>query len=374
MPAQVLHILHGLRVLEDLKHQGPPSLRVLAESLQEATFFPSFCLGCQGPDIFYHNQRTRPVGLEYGSLMHRRGYGSVTAVLLGEAIQESQHWEVPRQELAYSVGFAMHPFLDRALHPYIISRSGSGGNAAETVAHALYHIFLERLLDAAFLEVSRDEPWMRAFLPWLGLVDPGQPAVYGFRQKEMLAEPACALAGALVPLLVRALTTAYPERAGRDKLLEQRLAHVFTDAAYFYEHTDPVTAGNRINATARGGIDASHARYLAAILYPIQVQGDVDVLNSRRDEWLHPCEGTGASHASVHQLFDEAVDAAKATLLQAWEANEQGEIATAIGTASLSTNDAEGRRCQPRHFSPLPLERLLNDQVMARWGDLNVQP
>lgn len=373
MPAQLLHILHGLHVLEDLQRMGPPSLCVLAASLQEASFFPSFCLGCQGPDIFYHNQRTRPVGLEYGSLLHRRGYGAVTAVLLGNAIKEFQHRGVPGQELAYSIGFAMHPFLDRALHPYIISRSGSGGNAAETVAHARYHIFLERLLDATFLEECRDETWMRVFLPWLGPINPGQPSVCGFRQRDVLAEPARALADVLVPLLSRALATAYPERAGRDMLLDQRLAHVFIDAAYFYEHTDPVAAGERINATAREGVDASHARYLAAILYPMQVPQDVDVLNSRRAEWLHPCEGAGASDASVRQLFDEAVDAAKAALLQVWEANDQGEIAAVIGTASLSTNDAEGRRCQPRHFSPLPLERLLNAQTMARWGDPSVQ-
>lgn len=373
MPAQLLHILHGLHVLEDLQRMGPPSLRVLAENLQEPTFFPLFCLGCQGPDIFYHNQRTRPVGLEYGSLMHRRGYGSVTAVLLSEAVREFRNCGVPGPGLAYSIGFAMHPFLDRALHPYIISRSGSGGNAAETVAHARYHIFLERLLDATFLEECRDETWMRVFLPWLGPINPGQAAVCGFRQREVLAEPAHAFADVLVPLLSRALASAYPERAGRDMLLDQRLAHVFIDAAYFYEHIDPVAAADRINATALGSVDASHARYLAAILYPMRVPQDVDVLNSRRAEWLHPCEGAGASDASVHQLFDEAVEAAKAALLQVWEANNQGEIAAAIGTASLSTNDAEGRRCQPRHFSPLPLERLLNEQTMARWCDPSVQ-
>jgi len=370
MPSQLLHVLHGLAVLEALEVQESSSLREAVEMVRDPAFFSSFCLGCQGPDIFYHNQRTRPIGLEYGSLMHRRGCGAVTAVLLGAALERYRMRGEADHELAYALGFAMHAFLDRALHPYIISRSGSGGNAAETAARALHHIFLERLLDAAFLEECRVESWFQPLGPFFDRVDGNQLLACSVRQAELLAKPARALAGLLVPLFSRALVSAYPERAGRDRILKERLEHVCADAAYFYEHTDPHHARARNRADASGGTSRVRARYLAAILYPCALPQDIDVLNKQGSPWIHPCEGVGVSHASVRELFDSAVQNAAKALVCAWEMTGAENLSACIGNASLSTNDAQGRRCLPRHFSPLPVGMLLDAQVIAWWGIL----
>ena len=355
--------------MRGLSVRGLLSLGEAARILREPSFLPSFCLGCQGPDIFYHNQRTRPVGLEYGSLMHRRGYGAVTAVLLGEALERFRIGDGADRELAYALGFAMHAFLDRALHPYIISRSGSGGNAAETAARALYHIFLERLLDAAFLEECRAESWFQPLGSWFERADESKLLACSIRQAEILAEPARALAGSLVPLFSRALVSAYPERAGRDRLLEQRLGNAFSDAAYFFEHTDPRRARAQVSSAESGGMSLARARYLAAILYPSALPHDVDVLNTQGAPWLHPCEGEGVLHSSVRELFDSAVQNAAEAIACTWEMPGAENISACIGNASLSTNDAEGRTCQPRHFSPLPMEMLLEAQAAAWWDE-----
>ena len=81
MPAQILHVLFGedslnraaAGISEGSGEVGAYIDRILGD---KAVFF---ALGCQGPDIFYHNQHTRPVSLEYGTLLHRRGYGDFTA-------------------------------------------------------------------------------------------------------------------------------------------------------------------------------------------------------------------------------------------------------------------------------------------------------
>jgi hypothetical protein len=71
MPAQISHIIAGERAF---------GLRFAGRSRpEEGGAAAWFALGCQGPDIFYHNQRTKPSGLHYGALAHRRRYGSLAA-------------------------------------------------------------------------------------------------------------------------------------------------------------------------------------------------------------------------------------------------------------------------------------------------------
>lgn len=59
MPAQILHTLFGEDLMAEL-HGNHPWHRLTKK------YGSVFALGCQGPDIFYHSQKTRPVALEYG--------------------------------------------------------------------------------------------------------------------------------------------------------------------------------------------------------------------------------------------------------------------------------------------------------------------
>ena len=85
MPAQILHSLFGEDVITGIHSRLAGRYGIIADKALEKILYaykPAFVLGCQGPDIFYHSRQRRPVGLEYGSLLHRRGAGIFTAGLL----------------------------------------------------------------------------------------------------------------------------------------------------------------------------------------------------------------------------------------------------------------------------------------------------
>jgi hypothetical protein len=67
MPSQIAHILAGEGMLEALAPARRPGM-----SGEDLAWFR---LGCQGPDLFYHNQRTRPSALHFGALALKRDFG-----------------------------------------------------------------------------------------------------------------------------------------------------------------------------------------------------------------------------------------------------------------------------------------------------------
>ncbi|MDR3139628.1 MAG: hypothetical protein LBT95_08140, partial [Treponema sp.] len=76
MPSQILHTLFGEDVISGIYRRIGRDFGIVADKALEKIrlhYKAAFTLGCQGPDIFYHNQRARPVALEYGALLHRRG-------------------------------------------------------------------------------------------------------------------------------------------------------------------------------------------------------------------------------------------------------------------------------------------------------------
>ena len=161
MPAQILHVLFGQdALLRAADTNAKPELASFVTALL-AEYGSAFALGCQGPDIFYHSQHLRPVAIQYGTLLHRRGYGSFCVALLARLLLR----ETPSRgalasllsvEGAYALGFATHAFLDRGTHPYIVSKAGwVAPSRPETARYARCHAFFERILDALMLERLR---------------------------------------------------------------------------------------------------------------------------------------------------------------------------------------------------------------------------
>ena len=146
MPSHFTHLIFAEESLAGaLGDEATPILRTHGNLLRFAA---------QGPDIFYHNQRTMPTGLRFGVALHKHGYGAMVGELVREALRLGMG---PATELgAYILGFATHAILDRHTHPYIIHFAGwdEGGRQGDNrVYHT--HPFLERILDLLVLEERR---------------------------------------------------------------------------------------------------------------------------------------------------------------------------------------------------------------------------
>ncbi|NOY09010.1 MAG: hypothetical protein GXP33_09230 [Spirochaetes bacterium] len=74
MPAHITHIIFGEEALR--RSMGTEADRIITRHGN------IFRFACQGPDFFYHNQRTKPSGLKYGSLLHHEHYGRFTVNMI----------------------------------------------------------------------------------------------------------------------------------------------------------------------------------------------------------------------------------------------------------------------------------------------------
>jgi len=311
MPSQIIHILHGVATLQrtialvgeaggsTLSREGGILFSVFPK-LCEPELFPWFCLGCQGPDLFYHNQRTRPVALEYGSLLHRHSYGDFSLSLLENALKYIPGDNQATPEVAFAIGFLLHPFPDRLLHPYIIYKSGAVSNiGAEIVKNAQNHIFLERILDMLFLE------WSLGSVPEIVLwsVQKDYPAVCSFPQSKLLSRPAREVSVSFRHIIIEAILNTFPKRANEDRNLELRIQNMFQDASHFYELTDP--GFFKLNSLKNNRLinsilvkNEKQALAIAALLYPFGVTMNADFLNMCQTKWYSPCEnGFGLSRS-----------------------------------------------------------------------------
>jgi hypothetical protein len=385
MPSQILHTLFGEDVTGEIYRRIGPRFGIVADTAWEKIsreYRAAFFLGCQGPDIFYHNQRTRPVALEYGTLLHRRGYGLFSAVLLKMGLPDpppdAEDIRMGRRERginalgAYSLGFMTHAVLDRFCHPYIVYKSqhpdpesgiaagrkaGRAERPRSPPAQGLLgrgaHPFFERILDALMLRRLRGQE----VSSW------DQDMLAGILENPPLG---------LKELLCRALTAGFPERAGKDRKLVQRIDNAFLDAAFFYRLTAPQKTS--LHRAPASGPEVEPG--VLAYLYPEHVPGDIDFLNLSRGAWFDPGKPPGAGEApdtrSFPDIYAEAVKAAADSLSPCITDYLEsgmfpiGKAARSIGNGGLSLQDEDGRPCAPLRTSPLPLEKVLAAQIKLR--------
>jgi len=322
MPSQLLHVLFG----EDVFPGIPAAHR------------KAFALGCQGPDIFYHSQGRRPVGLEYGTLLHRRGAGAFSAELLRRCNGNDALG-------VYALGFMTHAILDRHAHPYIVYKSGVPRFEGS-------HAFFERIIDVLMLKFLRGAE----ITSW---------------DQGMLAETCENPPEGLKELLAGALAAAFPERAGRDEKLRLRIENAFLDCAGFYRRTAPV------RPLAESGDDEFILqKHHLVYLYPLELPGDIDFLNLSRQPWYYPAGEKREDRRSFPEIYAGALSAANgivgrhdiaANCIGNGNAIADGNvIAEAIGNGGLNIVDENGKPCAPCRADPLPLEEVLERQAELR--------
>jgi hypothetical protein len=365
MPSQILHTLFGEDVIAEIYRRLGGRFGIVAGKALERIrndYRAAFALGCQGPDIFYHSQDRRPVGLEYGTLLHRRGAGVFTAGLLKmglpdpppdeEDIRQGRREKGINALGVYALGFMTHAVLDRQAHPYIVYKSGYVSPAnPETLRYARLHAFFERIIDVLMLEKLRGEDaesWDQ------------EGILAGICEKPPLG---------LKELLARALVLAFPERAGKDEKLSRRMDNTFADCAGFYRHLAP-----RRTSLASSGEELPPLEILAYV-YPEKLPGDIDFLNLKKDPWYYPAGNSGEDRRSFPEIYAQAVAAAALSISPviarylATGIFPIKEAAQAIGNEGLSIHDENGRPCAPTRAAPLPLDRILEDQAKLRLGE-----
>jgi hypothetical protein len=376
MPSQILHTLFGEDVIAEIYRRIAPRFGIVADKALEKitlTHNKAFALGCQGPDIFYHSRDRRPVGLEYGTLLHRRGAGIFTAGLLKMGLPDPPPDEDDirsgRREKginalgAYALGFMTHALLDRAAHPYIVYKSGwVSPQKPETLGYAKLHAFFERILDTLMLERLRG----KAVSSW------DQEGFAGICGNPPLG---------LKELLARALVLAFPERAGKDGKLSLRIENTFADCLRFYRFTDPrrTSAANPapnppLNQNSGGEKSGPPVSLeILAYVFPEKLPPGLDFLNLEKKPWYYPAgEGRAADYRSFPEVYGEAVKSAAESITAVIEKYLASgifpikEAAQAIGNGGLSIADENGKPCAPTRSEPLPLGEVLAGQARLR--------
>jgi thiol-disulfide isomerase/thioredoxin len=303
-----------------------------------------FRFGAQGPDIFYHNQRSMPTGLRYGVALHRHGFGTFMEWMAREALRLSSG---PGSELsAFILGFATHAPLDRVAHPFISYFAGwVDPREEESRRHYHAHPFLERILDVL---VVRDR---------LGK-DPAQfDYLSQVRCGKMLPYP-------VVKAMVKALNSAYPAYSykSRDRM---RVENAYYDSMFFYKLTNHLNPHLQKLAYRKDRKEGFVEKRLG-LIHPRTAPEGYDFFNLGHASWCHPCDDADVRTASFPELYARALEQCAPMLrdlhaVLAGHAPADG-LAERIGNQSLDT----GREpCTPMFCRPLPLHEILDGMYRA---------
>ena len=334
MPSQILHTLFGEDVIQRLSTTMDDAAlgKELCALIQRQSGF--FSLGCQGPDIFYHNQLSRPLSLEYGGLLHRRGFGDFAADLLFRTAPKYAESGIGWQDeslSAYALGFMTHAFLDRALHPYIIYKTYAAGNAWFGS-----HAFFERIIDSIMVAILRKK------------------SIVAWDQDAHLAEP-CRVSRELSPgglsgLLTESLIQCIPEKAQGDARLACRIQNALKDCQLYYSRTNPHSPYTR------------DERIHSAYAYPRRFSLAVDYLNLAHRPWYDSAAAGEGDTRSLPEQYADALGYAALTLCgfmgRSWRegAFPQEAASEALGNWGLSFQAAA--QVTQYRSDPLPLEEI----------------
>lgn len=347
MPSQITHVLVGEAALA---LAAPETARaVLGGGLA-----PFFRLGCQGPDIFYHSQRTRPVAVHYGVLAHRRRFGSLLKAMAELWVREDGDPSSPWA--AYILGFATHGALDRAAHPFIVFFSGwMDSQRPETRRYRGCHAFLERILDILAWERATGE------------------AVSSFDAERLLL-PSEGLPPNFAERLTRSLLRAYPRETEGDVLLRLRMDNALSDTRHFYELTNPArTSRPDENLEAYRYLDAAVGPRSVSVIYPNSLPRSEDWANEGGSPWTHPCQGEIEDTRSYFDLCGEATGEAAHLLGVLLEGLREKTLPSSLGdlagNGTLNVGDSSGDPARARFSRPLPLPELMEDEFASRMDD-----
>ncbi len=332
MPSHFTHLLFAEEALK----------AALGEKAQEILDAHGnlFRFGAQGPDFFYHNQRTMPTGLRYGVALHRHGYGTFVEAMAREALRLSAG---PGSELiAFILGFATHAPLDRRTHPFIGYFAGWDDPRDEHTRRRYHsHPFLERILDLLVLRERYGKT--PAEFDFLSLVRCGKTLPY-----------------TVIKAIVKGLNSTYPSFnfKSRDR---KRIENAYHDTIFFYRITNHLNP-YLLKLAFRKDRKESFREKRLGLIHPREVPQGYDFLNLGHASWCHPCDESDLSTASFMELYEQALMTCVSMLKDLFavltgQSPLEG-FGARFGNESLDT----GREsCVPVHSRPLPLPEILDE-------------
>lgn len=321
MPSQIAHIQLG---------------REAADALPEgwAARFPdaAFRLGCQGPDVFYHNRRTKPGAFLYGTRLHRRGWGAFLSRFRREALDRG--WGPDHPGMAFLAGQATHGFLDRRAHPFVVSFAGwqvPGDPDTAGLRHS--HAFLERILDVELWRIKTGNPfgqcrWQEDF-----------PSASDFPHEFWT-------------VWAEALHEVFPRLSARADV-EPRLRNAVSDTRGFLTFTAPSATEHALRAARQGAIHYFH---------PVALP-DWDFLNLGHAPWPDPLTGRTRTESFL-ELFDLALEESRRALSLLTDPKADWE--ELLGNGSLNLPGEEGQSLGPAYSKPWDYGVLYDREVEAR--------
>ncbi|NCN04186.1 MAG: zinc dependent phospholipase C family protein [Spirochaetales bacterium] len=316
---------------------------------------PWFMIGAQGPDIFYHNQRTKPSGIALGSLLHRKSYGDFCAILVANCLEKNFGPDSPLG--AYTLGFISHGILDRFFHPFINYFAGwHDPTDPSTEPYRYAHSFFERIIDNL---VAERDSWVSMTKLWSLGVPGSAEANFG-----SLTDLGPSIPAELHGFLLTSLQEVFPKNR-EDSLLSQRLSNAYKDARGFYLYADSWEI-SRARDFQKGDLRALDDLRWTGLLHPPVLPSNTDFENKNGQSWIDPCGFGEWTQDSLWDLWGQAKKEffrILEPLFQLWERGELPEqfpgLGTLIGNSDLRNTRNDGHLCTLKDSRPLKLREIL---------------
>ncbi len=381
MPSHIAHMLFGRDVINKTNEKIFKSITEQHSNI--------FNLGCQGPDIFYHNRRTKPLGIKFGILLHHERYGRFVAnylrvlgkLICGPNISNIDVTDI-HMSFSFILGFLTHALLDRKTHPFISYFSGwVDPTKPETKKYFMCHAFFERIIDTLLLEIKLNIR-VKNF-DFFSTIYCGE--TFPQLQKE---------------IFFKALKHTFPEIVSQADAI--KIENAYVDSMRYYDIANPIAPKLEIEIE-RYDIKKEMKLRRLALLHPNTVDRDIDFLNLKHRAWSHPCDDTDISTKSFLELYESAIKDANRILkhlskvyklinapLKEYQETktshledgksfsqcnrkskqakkflhklykELNRIEKLIGSHDLDTPRPELTRCTPKYSDPLPLFEILD--------------
>ncbi len=332
MPAQCTHQIFALEAFEKA---FPEKKKDVARNRSIITF------AAQGPDFFYHNQRTKPLSFEYGKILHNGGYGRLIAEMVERAQQKGQ--TARSKSGAFTLAFMTHAVLDRYTHPFIMYFSGwVDPQKPETARYYQCHPFFERIIDVLILKKR------------------GKTAVsnYDFLSQVDLG---AGLPEEIIDLLLEAIPAAYPD-VRRPVLTRKRIENAYEDTMHFFRMTNPPDVEEK-KRLYRKDLMKPERRFLA-LIHPVSIPHEYDFLNEKHAQWCHPWDRHETSTASFLELYEAALERAVESLKDIAKAFagklSKEELENRLGNESLNSGKAGSPTSVPQYSKPFPFPDMID--------------